>query len=290
MTLTSLDPTAQRHQHQVQLQQYLDTDSDTATKDLNFVLRQAQSSDARSQSAMYWVLQSPRFKYWVQSLDADVLAVNGNLEDGTARYSAMSLLSGILIQSLGQQQSARVLQFFCGAHSARNDPIGGPSGMIRSLVAQLLSLQPLDVGFLDSVYWKEGLQTQNPVTLGRLFHRLLEQLSDVVVFCIIDSISVFETDRWATELQSVLQALLDAVADRQLRLRFKLLVTSTSRNRCLSGIIDERNILNVPADMGTARPMTDRLVELEMSRDGKERIPSARYDASFEDVYSQGYD
>jgi hypothetical protein len=239
---------------------------------------------------MHWVLQSSRFKYWVQSRNSDVLVVDGNLGDGTARYSSMSLLSGMLVQSLRPREPAQVLHFFCGAHNSKSDPVGGPSGLVRSLIVQLLSLQVFDLNFVNSSYWKEGLRTHDLLTLGRLFHRLLEQLTGTIVFCIIDSVSVFETNPWLGELRSILQTLLDTAADQALDVRFKLLATSTTRSRGWGDMLDHRYKLTVPADAGATRLVTSRTLELEMTRDENRQPAMSLHGSSSEDVYAQGYE
>jgi len=287
---TSKDAASSRHQLVLQLHRLLDYDPEMAEKDLQFMLRQAQSSDTKSQNAVYWVLQSPRFKQWIQSPGSDVLVVDGNLEDGSARYSAMSLLCGLTIQSLRSQAPACVLHFFCGAHNSKRGAASGPCGMIRSLTAQLLSLRPFDVGFMKSGYWKEGLETQSPSMIGRLFRRLLEQLPRMMVFCIIDGASLFDAEPWTGELWEVFQALLGVVADQQLGAQVKLLVASTTRSRCMGSMLDERNILSVPVDNGSARSLTDRAMKSELAKDESRPVASSTYFPSFENVYEQGYE
>jgi hypothetical protein len=162
--------------------------------------------------------------------------------------------------------------------------------LVRSLIVQLLSLQVFDLNFVNSSYWKEGLRTHDLLTLGRLFHRLLEQLTGTIVFCIIDSVSVFETNPWLGELRSILQTLLDTAADQALDVRFKLLATSTTRSRGWGDMLDHRYKLTVPADAGATRLVTSRTLELEMTRDENRQPAMSLHGSSSEDVYAQGYE
>jgi hypothetical protein len=143
-------------QLQLQLQSHLHHDPASVNEDLDRACRNARSCDLQSQGAMHWVLQSPRFKHWIQSPAPDALVVDGNLADGMARYSATSLLCGMIIQSLVKQKAIHVLSFFCGSHNSRSDPLSGPGGLLRSLISQLLSIQQYDVGFLKFGQWIEG--------------------------------------------------------------------------------------------------------------------------------------
>ena len=276
---------------QLQLESHLGHSQAASSQDLDVMTRSAQSCDVRSQGAMHWVLQSARFKFWLQSQLPDVLAVNGNLEDGMARYSSTTLLCGMLIRSLREQEATHVLHFFCGAHNSRHDSSSGPRGLIHSLIAQLLSIQQFDVGFLRFGQWEEGIKANNIGAYCRLFSRLVEQLPSSVVFCIIDGVSLLETEDWIEDLQLVLQTLLTTAADEQLNMRIKLLTTSTSRSRCLDHMLSESNKLHVPVDVGNRQLLSSRIAHNEL-KDGR-RSPmygGFRPDSSYEDVYDTGFE
>lgn len=253
--------------------------------------RSAQSCDVRSQGAMHWVYQSTWFKYWLQSQLSDILAVNGNLEDGMARYSSTTLLCGMLIRSLREQETTHVLHFFCGAHNSRQDSSAGPRALVHSLIAQLLSIQQFDVGFLRFGQWEEGIKANNVGTYCRLFSRLVEQLTSSVVFCIIDGVSLLETEGWIEDLRLVLQTLLNTAADEQLNTRIKLLTTSTSRSRCLGRMLSESNKLHVPTDAGNRQLISNRAARNEL-KDGRRSsmYGGVRPTSSYEDVYDTGFE
>lgn len=241
---------------------------------------------------MYWVLQSLRFKHWLQGPLPDVLGVSGRLEDGMARYSSTSLLCGMLVQSLQESNVAHVLHFFCGPHNSRSDAFSGPRALIQSLLAQLLSLQQFDIGFLRFGQWEEGLRANSISTYCSLFRRLIEQLPTSIMFCIIDSVSVFEVDNWADDLQIVLRTLLETVADPQLSVRLKLLITSASRSRCMDSLLNENDTLHVPTDTGDRRLLNGRSVHSELADSQFLTIyESAEHtNLSYENLYDTGYE
>jgi hypothetical protein len=290
------DPEALLRKSQLELECLLDFDVDSANRSRDFIVRQAQSCDAKSQGAMHWVLNSPRFRYWIQRKGPDVLLLNGNLEDGMARFSAMSLLCGVLVESLRQQQGVYVLHFFCGMHNSRSDPGSGPNGMIRSLIIQLLSMQLFDTNFVNFGQWKERIGSYSLPWLVKLFGRLIEQLPNMVVFCIIDGISVFEVEPWASELQLVVEALLETVTN-ELNAHVKMLFACATASRYLSGRLAEQNKLSIPMGAGDSRLLTDRTAYLELDRD-KQLMQeedtgwpiASHYRPSYADVYEQGYE
>lgn len=288
--LDAIDRSVEFRNLQVQLQNYLGHDKVVADQEINLVRRKAQSCDMSSQGAMHWVLQSSRFKGWIQSPESDVLAVNGNLEDGTARYSSTSLLCAMLILSLREQQAAHVLHFFCGNHSSKLDPSAGPIGLIHSLIAQLLSIQQFDLSFLRFGKWEYGLRANDISTYCRLLRRLVEQMSTSIVFCIIDSVSVFEVENWGDDLRLVTRTLVDTAADNQLNTRLKVLFTSASRSRCVNSFLSENSKLHVPTDGGNQRLLTSRSAFFELADGRRSPMHASAGDTLYEDVYDTGFE
>lgn len=238
----------------------LQVDIDTDCPMLTTVMRQAQFFDQEEQGRAQWALRTDRFKSWLQARASDALLINGNGSDGLARWSSMSLLSALLAHSLSQQQSAYILNFFCGHHNSMGDPVSGPVGMMRVLITQLLSAHNFDLGFVRFGDWFDGLRVHDLSTLCRLFHKLLTQLPSVVVFCIIDGVSLFETSRWSEELAPVLRRLQFSVADDSLDCHFKVLFTSATISRGVKEILGPDNTLSTPSFAGDGSLLTDRSV------------------------------
>lgn len=288
--LDAMDRSIELRDLQIQLQNYLGHSPVATGQEIDLVRRNAQSCDEPSQGAMHWVLQSPRFKRWIQSPGSDALTVNGNLEDGMARYSSTSLLCAMLVQSLQNQQAAHVLHFFCGAHNSRLDPSAGPIGLVRSLIAQLLSVQQFDIGFLRYGKWEDGLRAYNISMYCGLLRRLIEQMPNSIVFCIIDGVSMFEVQSWADDLRFVARTLIEAAFKDQMSARIKLLFTSASRSRCMDSLLSEDNKLNVPTDGGNQRLLTSRSSHFELA-DGR-CSPMHVSDGSplYESLYDTGFE
>ncbi|KAJ8110743.1 hypothetical protein OPT61_g6490 [Boeremia exigua] len=276
---------------QRRLQFHLADDAANAKQVLEFVCRSSQSHDTRDQGAMHWVLQAARFQNWVQSPHPDILLVNGNLECGMARYSSTSLLCGMLIQTLQAQEFVHVCQFFCGSHNSRSDPLAGPIGLMRSLIAQLLSLQEFEVGFLGRGKWTEGLRTNSLRVLCELFKRLFEQLpKNKIIFCIVDGISNFETSAWTEDLHLVVTTLLETVDEGHFGARLKVLITAASRSYSLSRLLSEDNKLSVPLGVGDRRFLTSRSISSELAQGRRSPVYLVADAHSYESVYDRDFD
>jgi hypothetical protein len=275
---------ADLHSFQAGVQTLLRVDLETECPSLPSVMRQAQFFNQEEQGRAQYALKTDRFKSWLQVRTSDALLINGNGNDGLARWSPMSVLSALLANSLSQQQSAFVLHFFCGHHNSMGEPISGPVGMMRVLITQLLSTHNFDLGFVRFGDWFEGLRVHDLPTLCRLFHKLLSQLPSVMVFCIIDGISLFETSRWSEDLAPVIRRLIYSVADDSLDCSLKLFFTSPSISRTVQEVLGSNNVLSTPAFAGDGSLLTDRNVSRSLtpspSMQRRELAPLRTYDST----------
>ena len=88
---------------------------------LETVMRVSQFIDQQEQGRAQYALRTPIFKSFLQSTTSSILLINGNGNDGMARWSSMSLLSALLAHSLsqnGRDSGTYVLSFFCGHHNS----------------------------------------------------------------------------------------------------------------------------------------------------------------------------
>lgn len=138
----------------------------------------------------------------------------------------MSSLCAALISGLVQQDRAQIVYFFCGTHNTSGDSLGGPAGLVRSLIAQLLTLRKFDIDFIRFGPWNERIQRNDLAVLCAVFRELVTQLPDTILFCIIDEVSLFETDQWRSQMLEVMRSLTLLAGDEILGAVFKLLVTS----------------------------------------------------------------
>ena len=105
---------------------------------------------------------------------------------------------------------------------------------MRSLLAQLLIAYPsFD---LEAIQRMKAIQSDDVNELCECFLTLIEQLpADLVIFCVVDSINLFEDNtRWREEARYVVQALIELSEDTKERgCVFKLLLMSSWNSRVL---------------------------------------------------------
>lgn len=224
-------------------------DLDTITRDLEFMAQQSPHINSLSQVQSRQLLFNPRFHYWISSNKSNVLLLDGNLESNAmSRCSPMSSLCAALISGLAQQGRAHVVYFFCGAHSTSFDPVGGPVGLVRCLIAQLLALREFDIDFIRFGLWNEQLEQNKLVALCGVFRELVTQLPGTILFCIIDRVSLFETDRWRTQMQKLMKSLTLLARDEILGAVFKLLVTGPGISKDVKAIVPPHYRIDIAED------------------------------------------
>jgi len=86
------------------------------------------------------MLYSPHVANLIRLPGSGIVLVNAcGDRSQTGPVSPISYTSASLVQALRKSQpKAVVLVFFCGRHVAGEDPLRGPQGMVRSLLAQLV--------------------------------------------------------------------------------------------------------------------------------------------------------
>lgn len=99
-----------------------------------------------------------------------------------------------------------VLNYFCGLHGNSQS-----SGMMKSIIGQLLSQGERLLGNRLSIRRNEfkGLKRGNVDALTAVFEDLIEQFqsSRVIIFCLVDSISTFETAERIRDTKKVIRSL-----------------------------------------------------------------------------------
>ncbi|KAL1966371.1 hypothetical protein VTN77DRAFT_4513 [Rasamsonia byssochlamydoides] len=174
-----------------------------------------------------------RFQQCILSDQSDVL-VNSNCDRyAMARCSPISLLCCALIYQLCQQKGSKVLFFFCGMHNVPDARLAGPVGLVKCLIAQLLVAEQFDLHFLSLGLREQELYADNLQVLCETLRELVVQKPGIVLFCIIDGASLFETREWSAEMEFVVLRLASMVADRSIGATFKLLITSPGVNRTI---------------------------------------------------------
>ena len=238
-------------------------------------------------------MQHPKFQTWLTSGQSASLLVNGNASTALERTSAMSFVSALLSQSLADQ-SAACIHFFCGLHTARNDSLSGPRGLLKTLLAQIVYTHNFDLSFVDEYEYRQ-LQSNNIGALSRLLERLIQQLpTKLVLFCIIDGISFYENAEWVEEACSAMNTLNKLTMNPQLNAVFKLLVTSPLASRYIREHIPQENQVTLVQDssVGARHFLTERQMQTHNRRpmDSSARMPSQELHPSNNNEIDEGFD
>lgn len=247
----------------------LAVDPGGAMDDIQITMRQGISLDPSCQGQAYSLMRNSKFEIWLKSSKAQALLVDGNSASvALSRTSPISLLCATLARSLVGVQSAICLQFFCGLHTSSNDSLSGPQGLIRSLTSQLLSYYNFDLGFINCRSFRDRIQSHEMHHLCELFRTLLRQIPiDNVVFCIIDSISLYERAEWRRDICFVVHKLRENTEIVELNAVFKLFIASSSRSRHVNSHIAPQDQLILPRDQGgDMQALTPRRLSMQLRR------------------------
>lgn len=122
----------------------------THIDDQSYIIRQGRASDQQSLARAASMVKRTEFQRWLNEPHSAVILVEAcgsRLEAG--RVPAISHVCAVLEQALRTHGNHAVdefqhcdgsttLLFFCGRHMERDDPLRGPQGLMRSLLAQLI--------------------------------------------------------------------------------------------------------------------------------------------------------
>ena len=246
-----------------------------ANNDLEHMLRQGRNININDQSQALSLLQTQQFQNWIASQHSTVLLVDGNIESAVARVSPMSLLCASLVLSVLDHRPAVSLHYFCGLHVASNSPLYGPAGLIRSLLMQLLLVSKVidvdgksldldhtmfNLNFINGHLY-EDLESHSIAALCHTFKVLIDQLPmDITVFCIIDSINLYERSEWLNDLVQIVNCLNHITQNTRLRPIFKLLMTSARTSRHLQQHIEPQQQVRIRQGRFDRKGITQRSV------------------------------
>ncbi|ETS77512.1 hypothetical protein PFICI_11386 [Pestalotiopsis fici W106-1] len=109
--------------------------------DLEQALRQGSRLDRLAMGQAQQLLKMDRFWSWYSRISSDLITVHGKFTNEAihSRISPLSATSATLVTSiLRERQGDIALYFFCGQHTSSQDPLAGPRGVMRCLLARLL--------------------------------------------------------------------------------------------------------------------------------------------------------
>lgn len=190
---------------------YNDQEAEAHGQDLYTTLRKHHDFSDKALAQPAYLARTERFREWLTDPHSDILLVDAHVGSQTGgRTSSMSVFCATLVQSLmehsksftRQRCASFVLYHFCGLHYNKSGNLEGPSGLIRSLLGQLLRAWPRDqppgIQFEKSLLDVESGHTESDVRAAcQIFQRLVSVLPPgTTIHCIIDGVSEFDTDLW----------------------------------------------------------------------------------------------
>lgn len=186
-------------------------------QDHHYILTRASRIDSATLARAMSLFARRELEQWLHTPQAAVLLVEG-CEDRliqNGKVAAISYVCAKLAGVLGENTAATALTFFCGLHNAPEDPLCGPSGLVRSLLAQLI-LALVGRGRVSESAALTGKEDEGLGSVGgmcQLFRRLLGAVKGVV-YVLVDGISCFDhREKWHDDLFAVMECFQQAVRD-----------------------------------------------------------------------------
>ncbi|KAJ5410654.1 uncharacterized protein N7487_005013 [Penicillium crustosum] len=216
-----------------------------STNDIQLILKELDQFSFLAQAQAKQLFASPAFTSWMASIQPTSLLVHGSFaESGPGRITPLSILCAMFALQLRRNSNAEnkptiMLHYFCGLHRSRHnrvDSLVGPSGLIRSFLAQLLQTgRRFNLDFINTKDFVHQLEAHNIQKLCSTFLELIEQLPrKATIICILDGLSEFTSQQFKDELVDVVHILNRLVTHRTLHPNFKLLCTTPfARDRFL---------------------------------------------------------
>jgi hypothetical protein len=225
------------------------------------------------------VLRNNRVLGWLNRPESDLILVDANIDDpGMPKTTAMSVFCGTLVTSMVTAHPEDVVVFhFCGQHFLPKDAWYGPNGLVRFLAMQLLvrllEMNCSDLSFIDDWDFVEGLENHDLSCLCDLLYHLIAQFSaQTTVYCVIDTISLFDNPRTLPDLKVVMDCFHSIVWDISLSPAVKILLTNPMHSKRTMKQLpifqdDPTRLVNlIPDTLTSAVPVSDRVVGRAISR------------------------
>lgn len=175
-------------------------DPEAAGTDVIVNYKLATRLDWEDQERSLYVIKSPKLASWVTTKTSAPLIIQGNALT-VARQSALSFVCARLVHALDETRqksdgrgkvrtNAIALHFFCGEHARARDTRETLTGIVNSLLAQLLT-HFKDVN-LNTAIGCGAFDSSRLKPVLRRFKYVLAQLPrSTTVFCILDGLSFY---------------------------------------------------------------------------------------------------
>ncbi|KAE9380236.1 hypothetical protein N431DRAFT_552430 [Stipitochalara longipes BDJ] len=204
-------------------------------------------SDREKQRAT-WVSSSDQLKRWLEdSAQPRTFLINGRNFDQASDYTShLSWICAKLSHFNKAAELTIVISYFCGLHASR-DASADAKGMMHSLTGQLLSKGVFDLSSFDDETLKK-VRKDIRITCD-LFCQLALQLPvSSRLFCIIDTISQYESSGKRKETRLAMRRLVRLARKLKNKVCLRLLVTAPGQSLEIVDEVDFDDILDVPDD------------------------------------------
>jgi hypothetical protein len=219
------------------------------------------------------VIMEPQVRELLTSAGPGVVAIDGHFDrTQMGKISPLSYICAMLSQALRQQSQQYaapsvsgsptsthpekgasrdiVLEYFCALHTADEDNLRGPQGLMRCLTTQLILSMVANewIGQAEAVHLphlrdgeEEMLAQRNLDAVCRLFTALIRLVpQSVSIYCLVDGWSSYEREElWQADYEVVLSAFREAadISNSEDGPNFKLLLTSQTACRWLGDFL-----------------------------------------------------
>jgi hypothetical protein len=234
----------------------LDYEDSMVQSNIQKSLRCAYRLPKPAQDRIIAIIRHHRIRSWLGDVNSSVLFLNGHYNSPRAMAqsptsffcarlaSAMQPNTGVPQEpSLRPSTRALAISFFCAEHLDSEDSYQGARGIVKSLTAQLL----VSYNGFDTRLMKQLLKADldHLKTLCATLKILIGKLpKEIVLFCIIDTITVHEeSESRCKNVEFVLDTLAEiAESDDGRNCVFKLLLTSPRISRRYSGRVGGKTV------------------------------------------------
>lgn len=249
----------------------LEYDDAITSSDLVASLRHDYSVRLRSEDRVTAIMEAPRLRAWLAGPVSDVLFINGN-HVASEHQPPTSFVSAKLVSTIqqgrdeqpgrsrqGSKPAILSLSYFCARHKHPKDLDAGPDGMLRNLLAQLLITWPdFDLTAIERL---RDIDNGNIDDLLSMFETLVDQIpAGVIVFCIVDAVTIMEDRTAWKEGANMLIGALAQLAQRHhadSHCLVKLLITSPTESRSLYKQVPKHNVIWMPEKVPQRGPTSD---------------------------------
>lgn len=241
---------------------------DSHLLDISRIIENSARFDVQEMRQAYAMANSTDTQTWLNAIRG-IMFLNGSGDTRAARESPISASLASLVFRIPENPGTIVLHFFCGLHCESNQAVSGPSGLIRSLIAQLSLKHDFNLAFVDDEAYRDGIRDHDMRTLCETFSAMVCQLpTDCELYCIIDGVSWLETPRWREDFAATIAYICYMVVDPHCRAHFKLLISSPVRSLLLTqelrqygelaNLVEVQSIRLTERDMPTERELAER--------------------------------